>query len=507
MSDQTLAPDAIPVRPILYIECTHTHHSNVQSGIQRVVRNIMRNASDVAGQRGYDLVPVVYEAGQFRAAGLDQVLHDKLTNAAPPRRQTAMERLRSARNPRELAHFVARPLYRRAREAVATILPFAPVRRFLFAHPTHFGLSWCLTLPLRLIRGPGPSDGASKPIVPADPATLKDGFGASLDSTADQTGNILLLLDSSWHLQIWDAVERFIAAGGTTQTVIYDLIPITHPATVVRSLRDVYTAWMARHVTVSRRFMAISRSTAAELDDYLAGIAATEQHPQPWSITPFYLGSELDLVDTSREVRPQVKTMFEGDSHIFIMVGSIEPRKNHSFVLDAFDRVWAAGGTARLVIIGRHGWKTEDLVRRIETHRQFGTRLHLARDMGDLELEYAYAHTSALLIASEAEGFGLPVVEAFQRGVPVLCSDIPVFREIAEDRATFFGLATAQLLAHAITTFSAEHDPSTRLCRHPQPWLTWRQSTEQLLDSVLSPDPPPATVRLAARNLSSSPLA
>lgn len=498
-SDESSAPEAVSVRSILYIECTHTYHSDVQSGIQRVVRNIMRNASEVADRHGYDLVPVVFEGDQFREAGLDQVLHDKLTNAAahaPPRRKTRLERLRSARNPRELAAFIARPLYRRFREAVAAVLPFAPVRHFLFAHPMHVGLSWCLLLPLRLIRGTQRGAGARPAFVPADPATLKDGFGESLDATADQTGNILLLLDSSWHLQVWDAVERFIAAGGTTQTVIYDLIPITHPTTVVRSLRDVYTAWMARHVKVSRRFMAISRSTAAELDEYLATIAVTEQHPQPWSITPFYLGSELDLVDTTRKVRASVDAMFDGDTHVFIMVGSIEPRKNHSFVLDAFDRVWAEGGTARLVIIGRHGWKTEDLVSRIETHGQFGTRLFLARDMGDFELEYAYAHASALVIASEAEGFGLPVVEAFQRGLPVLCSDISVFREIADGRATFFGLDGSQLLADAIRRFCAERDPSTRLERHPQPWLTWRESTEQLLDAVLSPVPPLMTVRL-----------
>ena len=472
----------------------------MQSGIQRVVRNIMRNAPDVADRLGFDVVPVVFEGGQFRQAEVAQVLHDKLSNPPPTKSNaplTRLERLRSARNPRELALFIGRPLYRRARQAVATVLPFPAVRRFLFAHPMHFGLSWCLMLPLRLLRGA--KGKAPSAFVPADPAALNDGFGASLDSTPDQSGNILLLLDSSWHLEIWAAVERFIAAGGTTQTVVYDLIPLTHPDTVVRSLRDVFTAWMAQHVRISRQFMAISRSTAAELDEYLAGIAATESQPQPWSITPFYLGSELDLADDTRAVRDAVKDMFEGSDHVFIMVGSIEPRKNHRFVLDAFDRVWQAGGTARLVIIGRHGWKTEDVVARIDTHPQLGKRLFLARDMSDSDLEYAYAHTSALLIASTAEGFGLPVVEAFQRGVPVLCSDIPVFREIADGRATFFGLGSAQLLATALTEFCAARSLSSRLERHRQPWLTWRESTEQLLESVLNPIRPPVTVRRAER--------
>eukprot|EP01037_Dinobryon_pediforme_P002579 gene2579-2619_t len=495
--DQKHPPAPGPGRPILFVECTHTYHSDVQSGIQRVVRNILRNAAEVADSHGFEVIPVVFEGGQFRHADVDQVLHDKLAvprTAETPTRQTVWQRLRSARNPRELAIFIARPLYRRSREAIATVLPFPPVRRFLFAHPMHFGLSWCLLAPLRLLRGNRPA--APQVFVPADPDILKDGFGPSLDANPDQSGNILLLLDSSWHLQIWAAVERFLAAGGTTQTVIYDLIPLTHPTTVVRSLREVYAAWMAQHLRISRRFMAISRSTAAELDEYLAGIAAAEANPMPWSITPFYLGSELDLIDPDRTVRPEVTAMFERGTHVFIMVGSIEPRKNHRFVLDAFDRVWAQGGTAKLVIIGRHGWKTEDVITRIETHPKRGTCLFLARDMNDSDLEYAYANASALVIASEAEGFGLPVVEAFQRGVPVLCSDIPVFREIADGRATFFGLASPQTLTDAVTTFCATHDASTRE-RHPQSWLTWRESTEQLLETVLSREPPPVTVRRA----------
>jgi alpha-1,2-rhamnosyltransferase len=500
-------PDLEPTRqrPILYIECTHTYHSDVQSGIQRVVRNIMRNAGAVADSYGYDLVPVVFEAGQFREAGLAQVLHDKLLAGAgaalpPPSR---LHRLRQANSPRALAVLVLRSIYWRGRTLIATLLPFPAVKRFLYADPMEFGLAWCVRRPLVLLRR---LRGLSETRVAADfeiadPVALNDGFGASLDARPRQDGNILLLLDSSWHLQIWPAVRRFVASGGTTQTVVYDLIPITHPATVVRSLREVFYAWMDEHLRVSRRFMAISRSTAAELDDYLARHAATEADPAPWSITPFYLGSELDLIDPNQEVRQDVHAMFDGPEHVFIVVGSIEPRKNHRFILDAFDRHWRNGGTARLVIIGRHGWKTEDVMGRIEAHPQLGERLFLARDMGDSDLQYAYGHASALIIASEAEGFGLPVVEAFQRGLPVLCSDIGVFREIADGRATFFGLGNPAMLTDAVAAFCASHDAQDRAARHPQPWLTWRESTEQLLDVVLSPTPPPLTIRRAVTDL------
>ncbi len=481
---------------MLFIECTHTYHSSVQSGIQRVVRNIMRNAEEVAARHGYNLVAVVFEDGQFREADLDKVLYDKLNakaGAGSPAicdAKSRWSRLRAAKTPRALALAVLLPLYHRLRNAISFLLPFPAVQRFLFAPQTHFGLTWCLMQPLGLLR--------QTSFVVANPAILKDGFGASLDAANDHRGNILLLLDSSWDLYFWPAVERFQAAGGTTQTVIYDLIPITHPGTVVRSLRDRYSVWMTEHLRVSRRFLAISHSTAAELDDYIAQMATQETNPKPWSIVPFYLGSELDLIDPTRLARPHIQAMFTGHDHVFIVVGSIEPRKNHGLILDAFDRRWAAGSTARLVIVGRHGWKTEALTARIERHRLLGQRLFLVRDMADSELSYAYGHASALVIASEAEGFGLPVVEAFQRGLPVLCSDIAVFREIASGRATFFGLDTPQKLADAVSDFCATHDPSLRTERHPQPWLTWMESTEQLLGAVLSPTLPPLILRLAA---------
>jgi glycosyltransferase involved in cell wall biosynthesis len=155
-------------------------------------------------------------------------------------------------------------------------------------------------------------------------------------------------------------------------------------------------------------------------------------------------------------------------------------------VLDAFDRLWQSGQPATLVIIGHNAWKTQDVIDRIVEHPQFGQQLFLLRDATDSELDHAYWNASALVIASTIEGFGLPVVEAFQRGLPVLCSEIPVFREIADGRATFFDLDDPDQLAAALRGWCETHDPAARRVRAPQSWLTWRESTEFLLSTVVS---------------------
>ena len=457
----------------------------MQTGIQRAVRNILRNAGEVAGGTGFRVIPVVHVGGQFRAADLRQVLHDKLQTPLVPPPPTLAKRPRLS--PRQMVVSVLRPGYRGVRRALASVLPFPAAQRFLFAHPINFGLAWLVLQPWRQTRR---LIWALRPdwAVPttANPQALDDGFGVSLDSMADHLGNRLLLLDASWSIPLWRSVERFQAAGGTTKGVIYDLVPITHADTSVRSLRDEYSLWVREHLRLSGTFLTISRTVADQLRTYLAELTRTHPAPHGWSVTPFYLGSELDFVDPTHVPRPDVQAMFAGSEHVFIVVGSIEPRKNHGFILDAFERLWAQGSDARLVIIGRYGWKNEDVVARIEGHAQLGRRMFLVRDMADSELDYAYRQASALVIASESEGFGLPVVEAFQRGLPVICSDIEVFREIADGRATFFDLASPGNLADAVANFTTAHDPAARHVRLPQHWLTWRESTEQLLAIVLA---------------------
>jgi alpha-1,2-rhamnosyltransferase len=454
----------------------------VQTGIQRVVRNVLRHAGDVALEHGYDVVPVVFQTDQFRQADLRQVLRDKLQD-------TDDVATSIPRRPRDIAFAMVRAIYHGVRLAVAFVLPVPAVRRFLFAHPLDFGLGWCLRLPIRLALQLKRRIKPPPAVVPADPAVLRDGLGLSLDSYAGHAGNLLVLLDASWSVPIWSAVARFQATGGGVHAVVYDLVPITHSSSAADGMRTEFANWMKASLCHQVQYLVISRTVAAQLDDYLTALAHEGAPAAAGEPRAFYLGSELDFHSPDQQPRPEVCAMLEGAEHVFIVVGSIEPRKNHSYILDAFDLYWRAGGTGRLAIIGRVGWKTEDLVARVTGHPLYGKRLFLLRDVDDTELGHAYSEASALVIASIAEGFGLPIVEAFQRGLPVLCSDIAVFREIAEGRAIFFDLTSPQYLADALLAFSEAHDPAERRVRHPQPWLSWRESTEQLLDCVLGPKP------------------
>jgi alpha-1,2-rhamnosyltransferase len=403
---------------------------------------------------------VILENNQLILADLGQVLADK-SRGAPA-------------NVSGRVHGFAQSAWRLLLQVLAFLLPFAPVQRFLLASPDQFGLAWFVRLPARALR-----------LIPRPKRTAKRCGPISLDHYARCDGSVLVLLDSSWTIPIWSSVERFKQRGGMVVGVIYDLIPITHPHTSMPNLTVAFRKWLQEHVRHTDAFIGISRSTTDKFAQFVSTLSESETRRYRAAIDHFHLGSELDFAALEDAPRLDIKRIFEVARHNFLMVGSFEPRKNHSYVLDAFDTHWRRGGDAALVMIGRQAWKTEAFLERVTSHQQFNRRLFLVRDATDSELDHAYRTASALIMASEIEGFGLPIVEGFQRGLPVLCSDIAVFREIAEGKATFFDLSHSNQLAETITDFCHAHDVEQRKARQPQSWITWRDSTDQLCAAIM----------------------
>jgi len=401
--------DALP-RGTIFMECTHTYYSDLNTGIQRVVRNIVRNATAIAENLGMNVVPVIEEDGCYRIVGTARILRDK-----------------------------------RAQD------PIAPADE---SQNYKLGLS--------------PDIGM---------------IVTNLDQIVNHSGNVLLLLDSSWTIPIWEPTDRFQAAGGKVVGVIYDLIPITHAHTSVHELTVLFEKWFMRHMSTSDGFIAISASVRNQIKDFAWEHGRLEWANPRAALGYFHLGGELDFATTQTAPSARITEIFASRLPTFLMVGSIEPRKMHRYVLEAFNRLWDAGDQVRLVILGRQAWKTEEFLEQVARHPRSGTDLFLLRDASDDELELCYKKADALIIASEIEGFGLPIVEAFERGLPVLCSDIPVFREIAWRKARFFKLDDPDYLLVAVRAFCERRQKGT-ITRRQIKGLTWRESTAELFSAL-----------------------
>ncbi|RME68224.1 MAG: glycosyltransferase family 1 protein, partial [Verrucomicrobia bacterium] len=141
----------------------------------------------------------------------------------------------------------------------------------------------------------------------------------------------------------------------------------------------------------------------------------------------------------------------------WLCVGSIEPRKNHAALLDAYLTYRGLVEEPRpLVIAGGRGWSSQAIHARFDALRDRGVR-YLGY-VPDEDLPDLYGRAFALIQPSWHEGFGLPVVEAMGFGTPVLCSDIPTLREVAAPAALFFPPHSPDHLAQLMARL--EEDPA-----------------------------------------------
>jgi glycosyltransferase involved in cell wall biosynthesis len=116
-----------------------------------------------------------------------------------------------------------------------------------------------------------------------------------------------------------------------------------------------------------------------------------------------------------------------------LCVGIIEPRKNQGFLVEVAEALWAEGVDFDLHIVGRvNPHFGAPIERRIRAAAKRDRRLHLHVAAGDAKLRELYAGARGVVFTTIAEGCGLPVIEALWRGVPAVCSDLPVLRELTE---------------------------------------------------------------------------
>lgn len=434
----------------LLIECSYVYdHYHVNSGIQRVVRNVIGNLGESAGI--CEAIPVLIKSDRIFSVR-------RLVPMWPDTEIMAWrDRLEKTRN-----------YYWHLHARAAQLLPFRTSRN----------LARLLYVLFRLC-----SVGY---MVPFAWVLLLEGLYVNkkrAEPLEVQVGDVLVLLDSSWHSDCFAVVERMKRQGVPVVAVIYDLIPITHPQFCDEPLVEVFKHWFDWVAQIADGFVFISQSIERDARRYIEQTYGRAAADARW-YTHFHLGSDLDLLDASASVRPHVRNAFEHGKPVYLMVSTIEPRKNHVYLVDAFDALWAQGLDVCLCFVGRVGWKCDDLLIRIRAHRELNKRFFMLNDLTDAELEYCYKRSRALVFPSHVEGFGLPIVEAMQRGLPVMASDIPVFREIGGDYCAYFALDDVFSLCHHIMMFERSGEFPAEKPLQNWRWLSWKDSARELFTRV-----------------------
>ncbi|NYE61709.1 glycosyltransferase involved in cell wall biosynthesis [Duganella sp. 1224] len=267
--------------------------------------------------------------------------------------------------------------------------------------------------------------------------------------------------------------------------MVYDLLPVHQPGWFADGMGEAFTGWLHTVAELADGLICNARATADELMTWL------EQHP-PRRALPLHLGCAAlgaDLaatLPTSGIAAADAALLAQlAQRPTLLMVGTLEPRKMQGQALDALEMLWQQDTELNLVIVGKPGWRMAALERRLRQHAELGRRLFWLERASDELLLRLYRDSSALLAASRGEGYGLPLIEAAQHGLPVIARDLLVFREVAGAHAWYFTAADGTELAAALRAWLALFQAGQAPASAGMPRLDWAASTAQLLDCVL----------------------
>lgn len=297
-------------------------------------------------------------------------------------------------------------------------------------------------------------------------------------------GDVFLGLDLSAHLLPLhkDELVQWKTQGVKIHIVVYDLLPLLSPHWFNNKTVRKFRRWLKMVAIFSDSILCISNTVKVDVGNWLESkygipIGAI-------SINTISLGADIkaSMPDCGLPKNiDQLLSMLASKS-VILMVGTLEPRKGHAQVLNAFECLWQQGSDVHLVIIGKPGWKTQALQQALRTHPQNQNHLYWLDDVSDELLQLFYAGCTGVIIASQAEGFGLPLIEALHYNKPILARDIPVFREVGGEGVSFFANGADVSLSDNLTVWLNDiQAPRTPRTVSPS---TWSDSAHKLLQHL-----------------------
>lgn len=263
--------------------------------------------------------------------------------------------------------------------------------------------------------------------------------------------------------------------GPNVVVTVHDCIFMRHPDWF-RWERAEYYRWAgSRSARRAARVIADSQATAYDLRE-LIGVPDSRIDVIP-------LGVDGQFRPAPAEAIGAMRARYKLPESYFLYVGTLEPRKNLAAVVRAWDRVAGEIGDD-LVIAGRTGWKTEEMMAAIRQakHRD---RIHLPGFIEQADLAPAIGAARVFVWPSLFEGFGLPVLEAMACGTPVLTSSTSSLPEVAGDAALLVDPESEDAIAEGMKRLSQDDLLRARLSAaglQRAAEFTWARTAERTLE-------------------------
>ena len=267
------------------------------------------------------------------------------------------------------------------------------------------------------------------------------------------------LLVSHQNLHQRALLSQFKARSGCAFVpFVHDLIPLHFPEYSKPGQAERHRKRMATVCALADGVIVNSRDTAKALAPHLAAcgraVPVLVAHPgvefarDAGAMTVDECG-----LDNAANGRPS-----------FVCVGTIEPRKNHLLLLHLWRQLARRDGARapRLVLIGQRGWLNTNILDLLDRCAVIRPLIEEHNSLADRELRRLLAGARALLCPSFVEGYGLPIAEALALGVPVICSDLGVFREVGRGVPEYLDPLDGPGWMQAISDYAASESPRRR---------------------------------------------
>lgn len=273
---------------------------------------------------------------------------------------------------------------------------------------------------------------------------------------------------------------------------IHDLIPITHPEYCRVGEKEKHLSRITNALISAKGIIVNSKVTEKVLSDFGASI----QRNLP-STAIAHLGAELSQSHSQKNntfINP-IEDSLQGNlnSPYFVVLGTIEPRKNHLLLLYIWKKLINIMGkkAPRLVILGRRGWECEHVTRMLDRCTLFQGFIFEWDRCSDEQLLACLQGSQALLFPSFVEGYGLPLIEALAAGIPVIASATPVFRELAYNVPEYVDQLDATQWMRLVTDYTDSNSllrkaQLERLANYKAPnWVNHFSVVDKFLQSMV----------------------
>lgn len=258
--------------------------------------------------------------------------------------------------------------------------------------------------------------------------------------------------------ELYHATEHLLMPlrGISTVLTVHDLIFKLFPQHHKRLNYWFLNAAMPLFVRRADAIITISKSSKRDLIEHYGTPAE--------KITVVYEAAAAHFQPASPHLIDHVCREYQLPDRFLLAVGTIEPRKNLSRLLEALVRLRVDDPDLHLVVVGTHGWLYKKFFQRIEALGLQGI-VHLPGYVLDADLPVIYSAAEVLVMASVYEGFGLPVLEAMACGTPVVSSHASSLPEIGDDAACYFDPMNVDDMTATLSRVLADEELRAEMAR------------------------------------------